>query len=88
MAPVMLDHTGRRPVAGLHHFVGHEITVVLDVRPKPPIRRLNERWGDSCVREIRGMIGRLKWNPSLYVATRASNIASSVVPVPGIFSPR
>src|SRR6185503_6344074 len=29
-----------QPVSGLHHFVGHEITVVLDVRPKPPIRRL------------------------------------------------
>src|SRR4029453_12049823 len=52
-------------VAGLHHFVGHEITVVLDVRPKPPIRRLNERWGDSCVREIRGMDRQVEVEPVL-----------------------
>jgi 2-polyprenyl-6-methoxyphenol hydroxylase-like FAD-dependent oxidoreductase len=32
-----------QPVAGLHHFVCHEITVVLDVGPKAPARRLNER---------------------------------------------
>jgi len=52
-----------QPVSGLHHFVGHEIAVVLDVRPKPPIRRLNERRNDSRVRQIRGIDGQVEAEP-------------------------